>query len=588
MTLHCHIQLIAVIAGSVSASLSAAPPAVDRLFPAGGQRGTTVSVQLTGKFDAGTKAWCSRPDVKLDLDAKSRSLKLTIPKDTQPGVCWLRFYNAEGSSPPKPFVIGTLPEVIEKEPNDRLEQSQPLKSLAVVNGVLAKPGDVDTFAVSLKKGQTVVASLTANNTLGSPMDGVLQVVSPRGFVLEQNDDDRGFDPQLAFTAPKDGTFHVRVFAFPATPNSSIRLSGAPTYLYRLTLTTGPFLDHPYPLAVSHGSEQRVELHGWSFPVGVQPSGWPDVRTTSVRPPPGNLKVELQRASGPQSLVPIHDGRLPNTGAVEVVAHSALTEREPNPLKQPQPVELPATVSGHIDRPRDVDVFQLTAKRGVQLRFRVEARALGSPLDPVLRLFDAKGAVVAQAETRSATAIDETLSYRVPAGGKYRLEVGDLHRRGGWRFFYRLTMGPPPAVERIAVASDRFALSPGKPLTIAVNVAGDGISSGRYKIDVRGLPADVSVSTGEPTKSKSTGRRRGRRRRGRGRSRAAGGQTVPVTLTLKAGKEFRGPFTIVAVPVGKAGLEYAAEAGIAGEPITALWLTAGKSAVAGKPKKRRRK
>ena len=551
----------------VATPVLAASPTVDRIFPPGGQRGTTVSVKITGNLDTKTKAWCSRPDVKLALDAKSSSLKLTIPKDTQPGVCWLRFYNAEGSSPPKPFVIGTLSEVIEKEPNDRLEQSQPLKSSAVVNGVLAKSGDVDTFAISLKKGQTLVASLTANNTLGSPMDGVLQVVSPRGFVLEQNDDDRGFDPQLAFTAPKDGTFHVRVFAFPSTPNSSIRLSGAPTYLYRLTLTTGPFLDHPYPLAVSHGSEQRVELHGWN-----------------LRGDGKSLSVPV---SGPQSIVTIHDGGLANAGVVVIVPHSAVTEREPNSLGQPQPVELPATVSGHIDRPRDVDVFQFTAKRGVQLRFRVEARALGSPLDPVLRLFDAKGAVVAQAETRSATAIDETLSYRVPADGKYRLEVGDLHRRGGWRFFYRLTMGPPPAVERIAVASDRFTLSPGKPLTIAVNVAGDGISSGRYKIDVRGLPADVSVSTGEPTKSKSTGRRRGRRR-GRGRSRAAGGQTVPVTLTLKAGKEFRGPFTIVAVPVGKAGLEYVAEAGIAGEPITALWLTAGKSAVAGKPKKRRRR
>jgi Bacterial pre-peptidase C-terminal domain len=567
MTSLRHILLI-VIAGLVSLPLSAAPPTVDRIFPPGGRRGTTVAVKITGKVDARTRAWCSRPDVKVDLDAKSRTLKLTIPKETQPGVCWLRLYNAEGPSPPKAFVIGTLPEVIEKEPNDRLDQSQPLKSSAVVNGVLSKSGDVDTFAVVLKKGQTLVASLTANNTLGSPMDGVLQVVSPRGFVLEQNDDDRGFDPQLAFAAPNDGTIHVRVFAFPATPNSSIRLSGAPTYLYRLTLTTGPFLDHPFPLAVSHGSEQRVELRGWNLP-----NDWK------------SLSIPV---SGPQSLAPILDERLANTGAVEVVSHSAAVEREPNSLKQPQPVELPTTVSGHIDGPRDVDVFQFPAKRGEQLRFRVEARSLGSPLDPVLRLFDAKGAVVAQAETRSATAIDETLSYRVPADGRYRLEVSDLHRRGGWRYFYRLTLGPQPDVEKVTVSADRFALLPGKPLTIPVNVAGDGISSGRYKIEVRGLPDGVAVSTGEPTKSKSTGRRRGRRRRGRGRSRSAGGQTVPVTLTLKPGKEFRGPFAIVAVPVGKAGLEYAAEATIAGEPITALWLTAGKSAVAGSPGKRRRK
>lgn len=562
-TLHC--LLAAAFVGAVASLAPAAPPTLERIFPPGGQRGTTVNVKITGKLDGKTKAWCSRPQVKIDLDAKSRKLKLTIPKETPPGVCWLRCHNAGGSSPPRPFVIGTLPEVNEKEPNDRIEQSQPLQGSSVANGVLSKSGDVDTFAVSLKKGQTLVASLAANNTLGSPMDGVLQVVSPRGFVLAQNDDDHGFDPQLAFTAPKDGTYHVRVFAFPATPNSSIRLSGAPTYLYRLTLTTGPFLDHPYPLAVSHGSEQTVELHGWNLPMGGK-----------------SLTVPV---SGPQSVVPIHDSRLANTGAVTVVPHSAGTEREPNTLEQPQGVEIPATISGHIDEPRDVDVFQFAAKRGEQLRFRVEARSLGSPLDPVLRLFDAKGTVVAQQETRSSTAIDETLSFRAPADGNYRLEVSDLHRRGGWRFFYRLTLGTP-AIETITVAADRFTLSPGKPLTIPVNVSGDGISSGRYKLIARGLPPEVSVSTGKPTQSNSTRRRRGRRRRRR--SGSGGGQSVPLTLKLKSGAAFHGPFSIVAVPIGKSGLEYSAAASINSEPITALWLTAGKSAVAGSPKKRRRK
>ena len=63
------------------------------------------------------------------------------------------------ASPPRAFIIGTLPEVTEKKPNDELQQSQPLKSSsAVINGVLAKSGDVDSFAVSLKKGQTLTGN----------------------------------------------------------------------------------------------------------------------------------------------------------------------------------------------------------------------------------------------------------------------------------------------------------------------------------------------------------------------------------------------------------------------------------------------
>ena len=108
-------------------------------------------------------------------------------------------------------------------------------SAVVINGRLNKSGDVDTFAVEMKKNQTLVASMEANRRLGSPMDGVLQIVSGRGFVLEQNDDHCGFDPQIAFVAESDGTYFVRAFAFPAKPNSSIRFSGAANYIYRLTV-----------------------------------------------------------------------------------------------------------------------------------------------------------------------------------------------------------------------------------------------------------------------------------------------------------------------------------------------------------------
>jgi hypothetical protein len=160
------LRILPVVAlfGVVGSAVTAAPPSVERIFPAGGQQGTTVSVSISGKLDDKTKGWFSRADVKLELIEKSRQLKLTIPKDARPGVCWLRLYNAEGSSPPKAFVIGTLPEVVEKEPNDRLDQSQVLSGSSIANGVLAKSGDVDTFAIALKKGQTLVASLTANST----------------------------------------------------------------------------------------------------------------------------------------------------------------------------------------------------------------------------------------------------------------------------------------------------------------------------------------------------------------------------------------------------------------------------------------
>jgi epoxyqueuosine reductase len=42
----------------------------------------------------------------------------------------------------------------------------------------------------------LVAAVEANTALGSPMDAMLQVVSPRGFVLAENNDDIHLDPRL--------------------------------------------------------------------------------------------------------------------------------------------------------------------------------------------------------------------------------------------------------------------------------------------------------------------------------------------------------------------------------------------------------
>ena len=530
--------LLVATVGGWSGSATSAPPEVTSVFPPGGQRGRTVEVKITGKLGkAPVKCWCSRAGVKANFNAKTGKLALTIPPQTVPGVCRLRFFNAEGASVLKAFVIGTLPEVAEKEPNNRLEESQPLKSSSVVvNGVLSKTGEVDTFSVSLKKGQTLVASMRANRTFGSPMDGVLQIVSARGFVLAQNDDDHGFDPQIAFTAPADGTYHVRTFAFPATPNSSVRLAGAANYVYRLTVTTGPFADHPDPLAVSRGSKPAVKLRGWNIPKTFGP-----------------LSVT---ADHPAGFATVYHPQLAGWGRVQIVPHPVVSEREPNSAERPQAVNLPATITGHVGKPRDVDAFRFSAKKGSRLVFRVEARTLGSPLDPVLRLLDSKAKIIAQAETRSSTVIDETLTTTIPADGRYRLQLRDLHRRGGWRYVYRLTMGPEQPDYALSTATDRITLQAGKPLTIPVTVKRNRLFRGEISLSVTGLPAGVVSKT---VKSANKG---------------ATAKSVMLVLTVKSAMNWSGPIHVIGRSTGTEPIARVAATPIADtkETTTDLWLT----------------
>src|SRR5690349_14797210 len=99
----------------------AGPPKVDLLFPAGGTRGATTNVTLTGNVDAWpVQLWSSRPDVPLKALEEKGKVAVTLPAEAAPGVTWIRAYNEEGSSNLRPFIIGTLPEVEEAETNNEL------------------------------------------------------------------------------------------------------------------------------------------------------------------------------------------------------------------------------------------------------------------------------------------------------------------------------------------------------------------------------------------------------------------------------------------------------------------------------------
>src|SRR5690606_10233364 len=208
------------------------------------------------------QGWSSLEGVTFEFPEKGETFKLVLPENAEPGLGWIRIFNAEGTSSLLPIQIGLLPEISETEPNNTVSDAGPIESLPVtVNGVLHRGGEVDTFSVSLKKDETLVASLAAHEVLGSPVDAVLQLLTSDGYVAEQNHDHHGEDPQIVFTAPADATYLVRVFAFPAEPDSSIAFFGGESSVYRLTLTTGGFISHVLP---PHGDVKQPAAIGWNL------------------------------------------------------------------------------------------------------------------------------------------------------------------------------------------------------------------------------------------------------------------------------------------------------------------------------------
>jgi hypothetical protein len=501
--------------------VQAAPPRVDYFFPAGGQRGTTIEVTASGAFERWpNKAFVEGAGVTIQPQKTSGKLAITIAKDAEPGVRWIRLHDDDGASIARPFFVGVLPEVLEKEPNDDSKKPQVLeRPNVVVNGRLEKLGDVDAFAVKLTKGQTLVASVEANRTLRSPMDGVLQILSADGFVLEQNDDYHGLDPQIAFTVPKDGTYLVRVFAFPSVPDASIRFAGKDNFIYRLTLTTGPFVEYAFPLCVSRTGPGEVELIGWNLPE--------DLRRLRVVPREG------------EDVFTVFDTRLTNPFSVQISSRPCFVRGK----DKIHALTLPATVTGRLDRPRTSDMYQVSAKKGDKLSFRIAARTLGFALDPVLRLSDDAGKMLQQ--TKAAKIGDDAaLDYTAPRDGVYRLEVADLHGDGGMRYVYRLDAGPITPDFQLKVTTDAFRLFPGKPLEIPVTQTRVGGFSQEVTLSIDGLPKGIAVTT--------TGK--------------------AITLRLEEKTAFAGPFRIIGT--AKDGTRRMTRATIAesGRTTDSLWLS----------------
>jgi Bacterial pre-peptidase C-terminal domain len=473
------IQLILVSRTHVSA---ADPPKVERLFPPGGARGSVVEAKVVGAAgDGPLQVWSNHGQLTFAFSEKSDAVSVTIPEDAIAGVHLLRFHNEHGATDLRPFVVGLIPELLETEPNNRLIESTAVESAAAtVNGVLQKSGDVDLFAVTLKRGTTLVAIVEANQHLGSPMDASLELLDENGVVLAANDDDHGVDPLIAYDVAADGTYYVRIYAFPAAPNSTINLAGAANYVYRLSISSGPVVSHTIPAVVNSSGETTCQLHGWNvdeqLPVVVVPGA-----TENTFMIVDNLTIPYR---------------------VGIVHHG--TESEVT--GSPQTLAVPSSVTGVISVAGEEDTWHVNARKGQNVTLRVDARSMYSLLDPVLRIENDQGKVIKEADDRSKQNLDAEATVTWPADGRYSVKINDRYGSGGERHFYVLSCEETLPAFSATLKSSVFVLPDDKALELPVSIDRVNGFDGAITASVESLPEGllcesvVSESKGDSAKS----------------------------------------------------------------------------------------
>ena len=455
-----------------------AVPTLDHLYPVALQVGTTNSVTAIGKFDPWpTKVWIDAPGIVFKPETNSGKFTVEVAADAPVGPHLTRMFNDQGASAPRFLIVTDKPQFAEQEPNDDFAKPQSIEQFsASLNGRLEKSGDVDSFAVPLEAGQTLVASVEAF-TLASPMDAVVRVVDARGVQVAWNHDGRTLDPFVTWTATSAGTYVLQVFGFAYPAESDIKFTGNARCVYRLHVSRGPYLRYTLPLGVQRGTSTALQIAGWNCGLKLPR----EIRFDGNALPRETSQAVLQLPGLDNTLMlPVNDG-------------TELMEREPNNIAtEANELDLSCAMTGCIEKSGDEDRFRFTARKDEKFLLEVQSAALGFPLDAWLKLEDTEGKELAKNDDSGGT--DPKLEWTPSTNRTFVAAVGNVFHRGGTEYLYRLSVRRAIPAVKLNVSETAFTISPGKTNELKVTVKRlHGFKQG-LTVSLRGLPDGLE---GEP-------------------------------------------------------------------------------------------
>lgn len=509
-------------------SSAAAPPQaplyeecrLDTVFPSGGQRGTSVKIEIKG-FGSGLS---SPKDIVIDgppgvhvkelksINPGAVEAVLDIAADAAIGRRWLRVLNERsGLTNFAYFIVGSLPESFEVEPNNEAGKAQSVELPRVINGRINPAADVDMVRFSGKKGQRLVAAIAAHalDVHGQGRnygiaDFSLELLDAQGRTLAAAEDTLGFDPLIEHVLPNDGEYLVRV--------QLLNYQGFPEAVYRLTLGEVPYVTGAFPPGFRRGTPTEVELFGPNIPAGTKrvvgqapagqaaaalgAQGWfGDEGATWDRAYPLR-HIALDRDANSGLDVPIVAGDLPES-----------VEAEPNDDRiEAGLLTLPSTVNARFQAPQDVDWYRvrLEARQKIQLEI-IAHRFIRSPVDTLLQVFDAQGKLLIENDDEAFDigyesyhdfkTTDSKLAFTAPEAGEFFVKVTEQSGVHGPRAVYRLTIEEERPEFRLSHFPDAVPIwGPGSTACVMVRIDRFGGCNDDVELSIEGLPAGWSSST----------------------------------------------------------------------------------------------
>jgi hypothetical protein len=255
-------------------------PFVTSIFPLGGRAGAAATIRMKG--------W------------NLQAARLIPPaRDTGPGLQPLVAVNAGRVSNRVPFVLDTLPECFEREPNNDPSHAQKVKLPIIINGRIDRRDDWDVFQFTGHAGETVVAEVSARR-LDSPLDSVLKLTDAKGKLLALNDDyddpESGLnthhaDSYLMAKLPADGTYFVHL--------GDTDRNGGEEYAYRLRISAPrpDFALRVVPSSINFRSKSGAMVSVYA----VRKDGFSGAVKIGLKDPPAGFAASLVTLAATQDV-----------------------------------------------------------------------------------------------------------------------------------------------------------------------------------------------------------------------------------------------------------------------------------------------
>ena len=400
-----------------------ATPSLGGISPRGAQRGTEAEFVFSGdRLSDAQEVLLYQPGLTVTkfeiVNTNQLKVKVKVAPDARLGEYSVRVRTLTGISDLRTLYVGTLPQVDEKEPNSDFASPQKIPLNVTVAGVVENE-DVDYYLVEAKQGQRITAEAEGIRLGLTLFDAYVSIMDANRFDLAASDDSALLlqDPVASVVAPKDGTYVVQVRESSYGGNGSCA--------YRLHVGTFPRPRMAYPAGGKAGEDLAVTFVG-------------DV----AGPIAQSVKLPAE-PSARFGLFAEQNGQIsPSPCFLRVSPFANVLEAEPNndpSTATKAPGDLPLAFNGIIEKDKDADFFRFAAKKGQVLDVRVFARALRSPLDPVLVIHDGKGNGLASNDDSGGP--DSYLRFAVPADGEYVFQVYDHLLRGSADAVYRVEVAP---------------------------------------------------------------------------------------------------------------------------------------------------